>query len=164
MSWTHEAVHIVAADPGWPEAAESLARQVVPHVDGPVEHVGSTAVPGLDATPIIDLMAGVDELDDREIPGWHLVPPELDRRPYRRFHVLVADDHRVAHLHLMRTDAPRWAEQLAFRDALRGNHDLRDAYAALKRSLAAPTAGREDYTEAKGGFVRQVLGRKERGR
>ncbi len=159
MSWTHEAVHIVDADPTWAATAAVLADQVAPHVDGPVEHVGSTAVPGLAAKPIVDLMAGVEVLDGRTVPGWHLVPPELDLRPYRRFHVLVSGDRRVAHLHLMRTDAPRWAEQLAFRDALRGDDTLRDAYAALKRRLAATASDREAYTEAKGDFVREVLAR-----
>ena len=136
-----------------------LADQVAPYVDGPVEHVGSTAVPGLAAKPIVDLMAGVEVLDDRLVPGWSYVPPDLDLRPHRRFHVLVHDDHRVAHLHLMRTDEPRWAAQLAFRDALRGDDDLRDAYAALKRRLAATTSDREAYSEAKGDFVREVLAR-----
>jgi GrpB-like predicted nucleotidyltransferase (UPF0157 family) len=159
VSWTHEAVQVVDPDPSWAATAVVLADQVAPYVDGPVEHVGSTAVPGLAAKPIVDLMAGVEVLDDRVVPGWSYVPPELDERPYRRFHVLVHDDHRVAHLHLMRTDEPRWAEQLTFRDALRGDDDLRDAYAALKRRLAVTTSDREAYSEAKGNFVREVLAR-----
>jgi GrpB-like predicted nucleotidyltransferase (UPF0157 family) len=74
-------------------------------VDG-VEHVGSTAVPGLAAKPIIDLMASVRDLDAvaeqaREPlwdDGWWYVPPELDNRPWRRFFVKPdsSGEHRFA--------------------------------------------------------------------
>jgi GrpB-like predicted nucleotidyltransferase (UPF0157 family) len=57
----------------------------------------------------------------------------------------------------------RWADQLAFRDALRRDDELAGRYADLKRRLAAEhAADREAYTEAKGEFVRAVLGRDPR--
>lgn len=80
----------------------------------PVEHVGSTAVPGLPAKPILDLQAAVADLACASRvaatlapAGWHFVPPELDGCPWRRFFVQIADRHRIAHLHLMTPSSPR---------------------------------------------------------
>lgn len=90
--------------------------------------------------------------------GWHLVPEDLDERPWRRLLVKVADDRRVAHLHLLRPTDERWAQQLAFRDHLRRRPDVAARYADLKRHLAAlHRDDRERYTEAKGDFVRGAL-------
>lgn len=90
---------------------------------------------------------------------WQLVPPELDAQPWRRFLVQVRVDVRVAHLHLMTAGSEQWTEQLAFRDALRADADLRRRYAALKQALAAEHADdREAYTAGKTGFIRAALG------
>jgi GrpB-like predicted nucleotidyltransferase (UPF0157 family) len=65
----------------------------------------------------------------------------------------------VAHLHLLVMNSERWGEQLAFRDALRGDSGLVQQYVALKQQLAAEHADdREAYTAAKTDFVRSVLG------
>jgi GrpB-like predicted nucleotidyltransferase (UPF0157 family) len=138
-------------------------------VDG-VEHVGSTAVPGLAAKPVIDLMASVRDPavvaeEAREslwADGWWYVPPELDGGgSWRRFFVKPDESgqHRYAHLHVIAAGHPRWTDQIAFRDALRRDDELAGRYADLKRRLAAEhAADREAYTEAKGDFVRSVLG------
>jgi GrpB-like predicted nucleotidyltransferase (UPF0157 family) len=99
-------------------------------------------------------MAGQDDATD----GWHYVPPELDLRDCRRFFVKVADDRRVAHLHLMLADHPRWTEQIAFRDALLAAPDVANEYGALKTELARLHAhDREAYTAVKTEFIRSVL-------
>jgi len=145
--WAYEPISIVEPDPGWAERAAELRAQLGGLLDrwqiGDIQHIGSTAVPGLAAKPILDLMAGCTNLDRApEIAavlveyGWHHVPPELDEQPHRRFFVHVVDGHRHAHLHLMRPGTERWQRQLAFRDRLRADPQLRDAYAALKRRLA----------------------------
>jgi GrpB-like predicted nucleotidyltransferase (UPF0157 family) len=167
-AWAQERVEVSPADSEWQRLGEALRGDLditlAPWLVAPVEHVGSTAVPGLAAKPILDLQAAVADLDCAPTvaqalgSGWHLVPPELDARPWRRFLVQVADDERVAHLHLLTADNPRWAEQLAFRDALRGDPGLRQRYAELKQELAAQHGqDREAYTAAKSGFVRAVL-------
>jgi len=169
-AWATEIVEVHPPDPAWQEAGErerkalekSLARWLI----APAEHVGSTAVPGLAAKPILDLQAAVADLGLAPLivetlapVGWHYVAPELDQRPWRRFFVKVAGDRRVAHLHVMAAHTARWEEQLAFRDALRADPDLVQAYAALKRDLAVQhTADRESYSAAKSDFVRAVLG------
>lgn len=167
--WATAAVEIADPDPEWPRRAAgliaALATRLGPWLRHGIHHVGSTAVPGMPAKPVIDLMAGVatldaaDAIDEALRPdGWRRVPPELDRRPWRRLFVLPDSDRRVAHLHVTTADARRWREQLAFRDRLRAEPALRDEYAALKRRLAAAHGGdREAYTEGKGAFVARVI-------
>lgn len=167
-AWATETVHVEPHDDRWLERAAVLRQEVATTLAGlisEVHHVGSTAVPGLPAKPIIDLMAGVDSLDvaadaaDRLAPlDWHLVPPELDARPWRRFLIKVAADRRAAHLHLMQPESSRWREQLVFRDRLRADPGKAAEYAELKRRLAVERAdNREAYTDGKEAFVRTVL-------
>ena len=176
-AWAYAKPEVRPHDPRLSELASiEKARLVVVLtlwlVDG-VEHVGSTAVPGLAAKPIIDLMASVRDLDAvvdqaREplwADGWWYVPPELDKRPWRRFFVKPDESgqHRYAHLHMIAAGHPRWTEQLAFRDALRRDDELARRYGDLKRRLAAEHAeDREAYTNAKDEFVRDALGRDAR--
>lgn len=170
-TWATAYVEVVDADPGWPAYAADLiaplGHRCARWLDGEVEHVGSTAVPGLPAKPIVDLMAPVRSLTKaREADGvlsadgWHLVPPHLDDRPWRRFYVLPEGDQRLAHLHLVERQHPRWTEVLAFRDALRADPGLAAEYAAIKRDVAARFADdREGYTQAKSDFVERVVAR-----
>jgi len=168
-AWAAVLVEVRPADPQWQrlgaalrcELDLTLARWLI----APVEHIGSTAVHGLAAKPVLDLQAAVADLGCAPAvaealagSGWHLVPPEVDVRPWRRFLVQVVDDARVAHLHLLTVNSERWGEQLAFREALRGDPGLVQRYAALKQQLAAEHADdREAYTAAKTDFVRAVL-------
>jgi GrpB-like predicted nucleotidyltransferase (UPF0157 family) len=94
------------------------------------------------------------------------VPPGLDRGgQWRRFFVKpdASGQRRAAHLHVIRAGHPRWAEQIAFRDALRRDDRLARSYEELKRRLAAQHAGdREAYTDAKAAFVADALRRAAR--
>ena len=167
--WATEQVQVRPPQDGWPRRGEQLCRELdvalAPWLLAAVQHVGSTAVPGLAAKPIIDVQASVFHLESAgriagvlAPAGWHLVPPELDARPWRRFLFQVVDEHRAAHLHLLPAGSARWSEQLAFRDALRADPALVDRYAELKRTLAAAHADdREAYTAGKADFIRCVL-------
>jgi GrpB-like predicted nucleotidyltransferase (UPF0157 family) len=166
--WATEPIELVAPDPSWQQRGQQAARSLDAVLDGllvrPVEHVGSTAIPGLPAKPILDLLATGDLAVAEEAgrllapDGWHYVPPELDGRPDERFFVQVADDHRVAHLHLMPDGSPHREEVLRFRDVLRGNRQLAAEYAALKTRLAElHREDRERYSAAKRNFVDGVL-------
>ena len=169
-AWATEPVTVLPADAGWAVAGAAevaeLRALLAPWRVSDVKHVGSTSVPGLAAKPVLDVMAGLPELDRApQIAAalapydWHYVPPELDGRDHRRFFVRVRDGHRYAHLHLLDPAGQRWRDQLAFRDALRAEPALVAEYAALKRALAAQLADdREAYSEAKTAFVRRVLG------
>src|SRR6266540_3821404 len=117
---TEEGVVVLGGPVG--DGEKVLLVLLAPWLVDDVQHVGSTAVPGLPAKPIVDLMAGVGSLEDApEIArvlaphDWRFVPPELDARPWERFFVKVAADRRVAHLHLLDPASPRWAERLRFR-------------------------------------------------
>ena len=171
-AWAVEDVHVSAYDPRWPDRAAGYADELRPVLDqwllGPIEHVGSTAIPGIVAKPVIDLMAQVTDPDavvgqaGGTLGGmnWRHVPPELDGRPWRRFFAKVSPDgrHRVAHLHLMSAGTARWDQQLRFRDALRASPALRDEYAAVKSRLASTYADdRERYTAEKAAFVTRVM-------
>lgn len=172
-AWAYEKPELRPSDPRLALQAEKERARLADLLaawlaDGGIEHVGSTAVPGLDAKPIIDLMASVRDPGTvvaqagaaLQADGWCYVPPDLDGRPWRRFYVKPDDTgtRRVAHLHLIEAGHPRWGEQLAFRDALRRDPALASAYADLKHRLSAEHCDdREAYTDAKAEFVTAVL-------
>ena len=161
-----EAVLIAAYDPGWPAKFEAeradLQECIGPWVVGGIHHVGSTSVPGLPAKPVIDILVGVESLDrarpciEKVASLGYLYSPYLGDvmhwfckpNPARRTH----------HLHLVPVGSPRYLDELAFRDALRGDQALAERYAALKHDLAARFPGdRDTYTQHKAPFVREVL-------
>lgn len=168
-NWATETIEIVDADPDWEaqgqRLCDTLQALLAPWLVGRIEHVGSTAIPGLPAKPIIDLQAAVAHLDASDSMAavlskhdWHYVTPDLDRRPWRRFFVKINEGHRSAHLHIMTTDSARWHQQIAFRDALRADPSTTANYAALKRALAAEHGDdREAYSAAKYSFIQAVL-------
>ncbi|WP_433678747.1 GrpB family protein [Nocardia sp. CA-119907] len=171
-AWAYEEAKVHPHDPRWADRAESERARLIELlaswlVDG-VEHVGSTAVPGLAAKPIIDLMASVSDPDVVVVQaaerltadGWCYVAPELDGRSWRRFFVKpdVTGQHRFAHLYLITAGHPRWARQIAFRDLLRRDEQLAKEYEHLKRRLADQHGhDRESYTTAKAGFIADAL-------
>lgn len=169
LAWATEPVLIVDFDDGWAlQAVQERQRLHIllgPWLVDDIHHVGSTAVRGLPAKPIIDLMAGFGSLDDAPAMAqvlaphdWHFVPPEFDARPWRRLFVKVTAGHRVVHLHLLEPRTTRWVEQLRFRDRLCAQPALAAEYAELKRRLAREHADdREAYAEGKAAFVRRVL-------
>jgi GrpB-like predicted nucleotidyltransferase (UPF0157 family) len=172
-AWATAPVEVAPADPTWAVRAASLRRSLEPllasWLEGPIEHIGSTSVPGLPAKPIVDLMAPVGDLASLdgadavlERAGWSLVPPDLDGRSWRRLYVLPEGDRRLAHLHLVEPTHTRWQEALRFRDALREDAALAEQYARIKRQAAQDHRDdREAYTEAKGAFVERVLQRQD---
>lgn len=168
-AWATETIHVAEPDPQWRARGQALRLALFdllcPWLAGDVQHVGSTSVPGLPAKPIIDLMAGVRALNDADAAakvlapsGWSYVPPELDQRPWHRLFVLVENDRRAAHLHLVEAGHPRLRDVLVFRDRLRSQPGLAAEYARLKRRLARQYGhDREAYTAAKAAFVQRVI-------
>jgi GrpB-like predicted nucleotidyltransferase (UPF0157 family) len=133
-----------------------------PYLAGPIEHVGSTAVPGLRAKPIIDIMAGVASLDASRGAIEALVALGYLYWPYKadviHWFCKPSEQHRTHHLHLVPFESALWRERLAFRDRLREDPAARAEYTALKDTLAARFRDdREAYTEAKGDLVRRIV-------
>lgn len=125
-------------------------------------HVGSTAVPGLAAKPVIDILVGVDDLSSSRACVEPLAAVGYVYAPYRpdEMHWFCKPDpsRRTHHLHLVPAGSPRFRAELAFRDHLRSHPDACAGYAALKWQLAARFEhDREAYTEAKADFIRAVL-------
>jgi GrpB-like predicted nucleotidyltransferase (UPF0157 family) len=159
-------VEIVPYDGSWlarfADEREALLRVLRPWLHGPIEHVGSTAVPGLAAKPVIDIMAGVEALEGSrdaiprlEAIGYRYAPYKTD---VMHWLCKPSPELRTHHLHLVPVQSALWIERLRFRDALRADPELARAYAALKIELAARFRDdREAYTEAKGPFIRAVL-------
>lgn len=129
---------------------------------GGVEHVGSTAVPGLVAKPIVDIMFGVKSLSDSkaaigvlEMNGYCYAPYKMD---VMHWFCKPSEEHRTHHLHLVPFNSPLWHERIRFRDLLRANKELAAEYGSLKRHLVAQYAtDREIYTDKKWPFIKKIL-------
>jgi len=160
-------ITIVGYDLQWParfEAERRLLAEAIGAwvVDGAIEHIGSTAVLGLPAKPVIDIMAGVESLEASRAAVAVLERHQYCYAAYRTdvMHWLCKPSPalRTHHLHLVPLGSALWIEQLAFRDHLRTHPDTALEYAALKRRLAvAHRFDREAYTTAKTPFVRRVV-------
>jgi GrpB-like predicted nucleotidyltransferase (UPF0157 family) len=143
---------------------ERLMRLLQPWLAAAPEHVGSTAVPGLRAKPIVDILAPVRSLDAAraavpmlEADGWLFWPNDPNQH-YRLWFLRPTPAARTHHLQLMQHDHAEPRNLLLFRDALRGDTGLRQAYAALKDELARiHGSNRNAYSDAKSNFVRTVL-------
>jgi GrpB-like predicted nucleotidyltransferase (UPF0157 family) len=160
-------VRLADSDPAWPAAFQRLAvrlRAALGVLAIAIEHVGSTAVPGLAAKPILDIAIGLAPAadPDRAIAalqslGYLFVGDKGDEGGL----VLVLEDrpaHRIAHLHVVGYGDAQWHRYLALRDRLRNDPTARVAYAQLKRGLAAKFAGdRPAYTAAKAAFIARLL-------
>lgn len=157
-------IELVGYDAEWPAraAAEAALLDGVlgPWLAGRVEHVGSTAVPGLEAKPTIDLMAPVTDLDGARGAFGPLA--ELDyayapHRPHCHWFCKPSPAVREFHLILIEPSHPDWAARLRFRDRLRADPATAAAYVALKRELAARFRDdREAYTDGKAAFLAEA--------
>lgn len=126
--------------------------------------MGSTAIPGIAAKPIIDMIAGVHDLREAHAAFGPLATLGYVHAPHRpdiahHFSKPSLDLDEVTHgLHLTEPGTALWRERLAFRDALRADPALAGEYASLKLDLAAKHgAGASAYTAAKRAFVARVL-------
>ena len=161
-----EPIRLVAYDAGWParfaEERRALEAAIGRWAIGDVHHVGSTAVPGLDAKPVIDILVGVEDLRSSLACFEPLAKLEYLYAPYlaEEMHWFCKPDpaHRTHHLHLVPAESERFGEELAFRDRLRSEPEVAASYGALKRDLATRFKfDRETYTDAKSDFIRRAL-------
>ena len=154
-------VELVEYDPGWPALYELERKRLAPLLEAlEIHHIGSTAVPGLLAKPIIDIVALVRDLDAPIAAlidsGYQYARAFNATLTHRRFLCYPTASHRTHHLHLV-DDRTELERRLRFRDRLRTDPALTAEYVTLKRALAARyPEDREAYTEAKAPFVERV--------
>ena len=155
-------MEIVEYDPGWPERYAAETERLRPLLPGAeLHHIGSTAIPGIPAKPVIDLMALVADLDAPLAAlverGGYEYPEAFNAALHRRRWLCrPSAAQRTHHLHLV-LDRDELDRHLLFRDRLRADAALRGEYARLKRELAVRFRhDREAYSEAKSEFVRAV--------
>lgn len=169
---TDDRIEVVEPDPDWPNAFEAEKRRIVAALDGcewlAIEHFGSTAVPGLPAKPIIDILLAVPSLEEaRETFPERLARidyvfwsdnPKMDRLYFVKG-MPPYGEKRTHHLHVCLRPSMMWS-QLGFRDYLCANPEEAARYAALKRDLAVRYRDdREAYTDAKADFIAPIMER-----
>jgi GrpB-like predicted nucleotidyltransferase (UPF0157 family) len=158
---------VVPYDVEWPRLfgleREALERVLAPWLGDGVHHVGSTAVPGLAAKPVIDMVAGVRSLEEAAAAreplsalgyayGEHRPEALWFRKPDG------GEWWQSSHsLHLTEAGSDLWRERLAFRDALRADPDLAAEYERWKLAHASRIADPSPYSTSKTPFVASVL-------
>ena len=162
MTSSEAPIELVSYDAAWParfdEESAELRRVLAPWLAGPIEHIGSTAIHGLAAKPVIDIMAGVDSLEASRPAiaaaarlGYCYFPYQAE---LKHWFCKPSPAFRTHHLHLVPVGSPQWSRPIAFRDYLRAHPDVAAEYEALKWRLAAEFRfDREAYTQAKAPFI-----------
>jgi GrpB-like predicted nucleotidyltransferase (UPF0157 family) len=159
-------ITIADYDPDWPARFDAEKVRLLSQIgrwSRGIEHIGSTAVPGLAAKPVIDIMPGVLSMADAESCiegmrrlGYEYVPEFEDALPDRRYFRKGRPEQRW-HVHIVEIDGEFWKRHIAFRDYLRESPETSAEYAALKRHLAEQYP-RDSlaYTDAKSEFIRGI--------
>jgi GrpB-like predicted nucleotidyltransferase (UPF0157 family) len=154
---------IVDYDAGWPELFERQRTRISDALGANalrIEHMGSTAVPGLAAKPIIDVLVTVEDADDesRFAPALEAVGYQLRVREPR--HRMFRTPAKNVQVHIWADTDPDVERHLAFRDRLRTSAEDRAEYEALKRDLARRDWGdMNDYADAKDDLIAAILAR-----
>ncbi|MGW8705077.1 GrpB family protein [Brevundimonas sp. NPDC055812] len=165
MSIVVRMITILPHETSWAmRRADEVARLKSRLGDLLIEHVGSTAVPGLAAKPVIDLLVGLDDSSDEERVSRCLKAlgyqkgQSQSNEPRTFFFERTDDSAGTFHLHVAPRDSVYWRDMINFRDALRTDEDLAYEYVALKQRLAATFAYDIDaYSAGKSDFVARAL-------
>lgn len=174
---TRERIVVVPYDPQWPiryQELEMLLQRSLPVGSWTrISHIGSTAVPGMSAKPIIDVQVEVTSLDRvrREVVpimsdlGYEYIwrPSMGEQAPfYAWFIARNVRGERTAHIHMVEPDAAS-EDRILFRDLLRAHPQEARRYELLKQDLlAAHPRDREAFTKGKSAFIRTILSQARR--
>jgi GrpB-like predicted nucleotidyltransferase (UPF0157 family) len=159
-------VEIVPYSAEWPQLFELEAQRIRAACGDLlpiIEHIGSTAIPGMPAKPILDIMPGLRTLAD----GLRVIEP-LQQLGYdyhgengipgRYYFGLRYEQRSIIHVHIFEIGAENWERHLLFRDTLRAYPEIAAEYATLKQDLAVRfREDREGYTDAKSTFIHSVV-------
>ena len=149
-------VTIVEYRPEWRKLFEDEKRVIqtaLGEVSAQIEHIGSTAVAGLAAKPVIDLMVGLEDFSiaDNLVPKIEALAYEYIKKyeavmPFRRFFTKEQAGIRTHQIHLVGIGSEFWERLILFRDYLRQHHGVRAKYALLKK----------EFADAKTEFIRKI--------
>ncbi len=159
-------VHVAPYDPSWPTeftAEADCIRAALAGVAVAVHHIGSTAIPGIFAKPIIDILLEVDDIQTLDAFSSALAELRYEAKgefgiPGRYY--FRKNDHkgtRTHQVHAFVHHSPHIERHLAFRDYLNAHADTAQAYSELKRSLVQSCNGDFDaYMDGKDAFIKDV--------
>ncbi|KKO45503.1 hypothetical protein WG68_10715 [Arsukibacterium ikkense] len=167
-----EPVEIVEWSAAWAESflqEKQQWQQLLGSAAGRIEHFGSTAIAGMPAKPIIDMLIEVpslswvrDTLAAQLVPRgyqlfWRASTPGDTDVAYAWFIKRDSHGRRTHHLHMLLPDSADW-QKLQFRDYLQANPAAANAYATFKRDAASKFANdRKAYNAAKDAFIRPIM-------
>ncbi len=159
----HSRIDVVSYDLRWPDAFEKAAAEVREALGAhllAIHHIGSTSVPGLQAKPVIDILAVVVDVNavDARAPQMRVLGYQVmgefgieGRRYFRRDDSVGKRTHQI---HAFVDGSPHVTRHLAFRDFMRARPDLASQYGDLKRQLAeAHPHDMDAYMDGKNGFI-----------
>lgn len=161
-------VRIRSHDPGWAERydaeRELLERTIGNRASGGIHHIGSTAIAGVDAVPVIDILVGTDDATASRSCFGPLAELGYSLEPHgdAEMHCFCKPDpaQRAFDLYLAPTGGPRFAEMLTFRELLRADLQTAIGYAGMKRDLADRLGSDHSrYAAAKIDLIQVVLAR-----
>ena len=161
-------MRVVPYDASWPAQYQVIRRELADIFGSlavAIHHIGSTAVPGMRAKPIIDVLivvSAVDAVDalDEAMQAAGYLPRGEHGIPGRRYFVKLAEDgeHHLIHIHCYAPDNPHVAAELLFRDTLRTDHDAFLAYERTKLEAAGLFRfSPSEYEAYKTNCVRNIL-------
>lgn len=152
-------------DPWWPSLfsaeAERLRAIFVTHLVA-IHHIGSTAVPGLSAKPVIDILPVVSDITqvdglNEALQNLGYSPKGEAGLPGRRFFLKPAEDFRTHHVHCFQTGNPEIERHLAFRDYLISHPDEARTYGQIKETLAQQFPHDiQGYMDGKDAFIKNL--------
>ncbi|HYG77750.1 MAG TPA: GrpB family protein [Planctomycetota bacterium] len=161
-----EPIIVTLYDPRWPLLFRDECERIRELIKAPaeIEHVGSTAVEGLAAKPVIDILIGLPRMSDAPLwiallqkLGYEYVPEFEKVMPERRFFRRFENGVRAQHIHMVERGGDFWIRHIAFRDYLRTHPDEALAYGRLKLELAENFRDdREAYMDGKDAFIKAL--------
>ena len=157
-------VRLIEYTPLWADLYREEEERImvaIGHLIIDLQHIGSTAIPGIKAKPILDMMAGVAQLENAlgcqaplEAIGYDYIAQAGIANDY----VFGKGVARTHYLHVVEYGGAKWANHLCFRDRLRNDPELAQAYGRLKEELTRKFSdSRAKYHDAKSKFISEVV-------
>ena len=160
-------IELEAYNTAWPDVfniEKEMLNSLMGQANPVIEHIGSTAVPGLSAKPIIDIMVGLQEfsvagqwVQGMGRLGYRYIAEYEDSMPNRKFFLKSSGGERSHHVHMVQLNEAYWDRHMFFRNHLLSNDTTRTAYQDLKTRLSnLDWEDGNQYAMAKSAFIRAI--------